>query len=55
MPVAQQHDDLHAGQRAEGCPAPELAMAEAKRRAVETFLRLRQDDGSLPVIYNCAV
>lgn len=34
---------------------PELAMAEAKRRVVETFLRLRQQDGSLPVIYNCAV
>ena len=34
---------------------PEVGMAEAKRRVVELFLRLRQQDGSLPVIYNCAV
>jgi hypothetical protein len=34
---------------------PEVPMAEAKRRVVETFLRLRQSDGSLPLIYNCAV
>ncbi len=34
---------------------PELSMAEAKRRAVETFLQLRQDDGTQPVTYNCAV
>jgi uncharacterized Fe-S cluster-containing radical SAM superfamily protein len=34
---------------------PEVSMAEAKRRVVETFLRLRQSDGSLPLIYNCAV
>jgi hypothetical protein len=30
-------------------------MAEAKRRAVELFLTLRQRDGSLPLIYKCAV
>jgi hypothetical protein len=34
---------------------PEVPMAEAKRRAVETFLTLLQGDGSLPIIYNCAV
>ena len=34
---------------------PEVSMAEAKRRAVELFLRLRQRDGSLPLVYNCAV
>jgi len=34
---------------------PEVSMAEAKRRAVETFLTLRQGDGSLPLVYNCAV
>ncbi|MGH3549845.1 MAG: radical SAM protein [Pseudonocardiaceae bacterium] len=34
---------------------PDVSMAEAKRRAVELFLRLRQRDGSLPLIYNCAV
>jgi predicted phosphodiesterase len=34
---------------------PEVSMAEAKRRAVELFLHLRQRDGSLPLIYNCAV
>jgi predicted phosphodiesterase/uncharacterized Fe-S cluster-containing radical SAM superfamily protein len=30
-------------------------MAEGKRRAVERFLALRQSDGTLPHIYNCAV
>jgi hypothetical protein len=34
---------------------PDVSMAEAKRRAVELFLRLRQRDGSLPLVYNCAV
>jgi MoaA/NifB/PqqE/SkfB family radical SAM enzyme len=34
---------------------PEVSMAEAKQRAVELFLTLRQRDGSLPLIYNCAV
>ncbi len=34
---------------------PEVSMAEAKRRVVERFLTLRQRDGSLPLIYNCAV
>lgn len=34
---------------------PEVPMAEAKRRAVEIFLSLRQRDGSLPLVYNCAV
>jgi hypothetical protein len=34
---------------------PEVPMAEAKRRAVETFLTLLQGDGSLPITYNCAV
>ncbi len=34
---------------------PEVSMAEAVRRAVELFLRLRQGDGSLPLVYNCAV
>jgi hypothetical protein len=34
---------------------PDASMAEAKRRAVELFLRQRQRDGSLPLIYNCAV
>jgi diadenosine tetraphosphatase ApaH/serine/threonine PP2A family protein phosphatase len=34
---------------------PDVSMAEAKRRAVELFLHLRQRDGSLPLIYNCAV
>ncbi|MGA8116615.1 MAG: radical SAM protein [Actinocatenispora sp.] len=33
----------------------EISMSEAKRRAVERFLRLRQSDGSLPHIYHCAV
>jgi len=30
-------------------------MAEAKRRVVERFLEFRQRDGSLPLIYQCAV
>jgi diadenosine tetraphosphatase ApaH/serine/threonine PP2A family protein phosphatase len=34
---------------------PEVPLAEARRRAVEIFLRLRQGDGSLPLVYNCAV
>jgi hypothetical protein len=34
---------------------PDVSMAEAKRRVVELFLRLRQRDGSLPLVYNCAV
>jgi predicted phosphodiesterase len=34
---------------------PDVGMAEAKRRIVETFLRLRQSDGSLPLVYHCAV
>jgi hypothetical protein len=34
---------------------PEVPLAEAKRRIVQTFLRLRQSDGTLPVVYNCAV
>lgn len=40
--------DMHLG-------GPEIPMAEAKRRVVETFLGLRQADGSLPLIYQCAV
>ncbi len=35
--------------------AGEVPLAEAKRLVVERFLRLRQGDGSLPLIYNCAV
>jgi MoaA/NifB/PqqE/SkfB family radical SAM enzyme len=35
--------------------AGEVPLAEAKRLAVERFLSLRQADGSLPHIYNCAV
>ncbi|MBA3249363.1 MAG: radical SAM protein [Geodermatophilaceae bacterium] len=34
---------------------PDVAMAEAKRRVVQRFLELRQADGSLPVVLNCAV
>jgi predicted phosphodiesterase len=45
--VDTSHDMLLAG--------PDISMAEAKRRAVELFLTLRQRDGSLPLIYNCAV
>ena len=33
----------------------EVPLAEAKRLVVERFLRLRQRDGTLPLIYNCAV
>jgi predicted phosphodiesterase/uncharacterized Fe-S cluster-containing radical SAM superfamily protein len=32
-----------------------VPLAEAKRLAVERFLLLRRDDGSLPLVYNCAV
>jgi pyruvate-formate lyase-activating enzyme/diadenosine tetraphosphatase ApaH/serine/threonine PP2A family protein phosphatase len=35
-------------------PGP-VPLAEAKRLVVERFLRLRQDDGSLPHAYHCAV
>jgi pyruvate-formate lyase-activating enzyme len=34
---------------------PAVPLAEAKRLVTERFLRLRQDDGSLPAVYNCAV
>jgi len=34
---------------------PETAMGEAKRRVVQRFLTLRQRDGTLPLIYHCAV
>lgn len=40
--------DMHLG-------GPEVSMAEAKRRVVERFLTFRQRDGSLPLIYQCAV
>jgi hypothetical protein len=33
----------------------EVTLAEAKRRIVERFLRLRQHDGSLPEAFQCAV
>jgi diadenosine tetraphosphatase ApaH/serine/threonine PP2A family protein phosphatase len=33
----------------------EVTLAEAKRRIVERFLRLRQRDGSLPEAFHCAV
>ena len=33
----------------------DVTLAEAKRRIVERFLRLRQADGSLPEAYRCAV
>jgi hypothetical protein len=33
----------------------EVTLAEAKRRVVERFLRLRQRDGSLPEALQCAV
>ena len=33
----------------------EISLAEAKRRIVERFLRLRQADGSLPDAFQCAV
>jgi pyruvate-formate lyase-activating enzyme/predicted phosphodiesterase len=32
-----------------------VPLAEAKRLATERFLVLRRDDGSLPLVYNCAV
>ncbi|MEA2421002.1 MAG: hypothetical protein QOF55_101 [Thermoleophilaceae bacterium] len=32
-----------------------VTLAEAKRRIVERFLRLRQEDGSLPEAFHCAV
>jgi hypothetical protein len=35
--------------------APAVAMGDAKRRVVETFLLLRRADGSLPLVYNCVV
>ncbi len=40
--------DMHLG-------GPQVSMAEAKRRVVERFLTYRQRDGSLPLIYQCAV
>jgi hypothetical protein len=33
----------------------EVSLAEAKRRIVERFLVLRQEDGSLPPAFHCAV
>ncbi len=33
----------------------EVALAEAKRRVIERFLVLRQEDGSLPAAFHCAV
>jgi MoaA/NifB/PqqE/SkfB family radical SAM enzyme len=33
----------------------QVTLAEAKRRVVERFLRLRQSDGSLPEAFQCAV
>jgi hypothetical protein len=33
----------------------DATLAEAKRRIVERFLRLRQLDGSLPEAFHCAV
>ncbi len=32
-----------------------VSLAEGKRLAVERFLSLRQGDGTLPIVYNCAV
>ena len=32
-----------------------VSLAEAKRRVVERFLRLRQRDGSLPEAFHCAI
>jgi uncharacterized Fe-S cluster-containing radical SAM superfamily protein/predicted phosphodiesterase len=34
---------------------PELPLVEARRRVIERFLTMRQRDGSLPTIYQCAV
>jgi predicted phosphodiesterase len=38
-------------------PSPDqwMPLAEGKRLAVERFLTLRRADGSLPLVYNCAV
>ena len=36
-------------------PAEWVSLAEGKRLAVEHFLTLRRADGSLPLVYNCAV
>lgn len=38
-------------------PSPDewVSLAEGKRLAVEHFLTLRRADGSLPLVYNCAV
>ena len=33
----------------------EVPLSDAKRLVTERFLRLRQEDGTLPAIYNCAV
>ncbi len=33
----------------------QVPLAEAKRLVIERFLTLRQQDGSLPVVYNCAI
>lgn len=33
----------------------QVCLAEAKRLVVERFLTLRQQDGSLPMVYNCAI
>jgi len=33
----------------------EVALAEAKRLVVERFLTLRQEDGTLPAAFRCAV
>ncbi|MCD2193735.1 radical SAM protein [Actinomycetospora endophytica] len=35
--------------------SPEVGLVEARRRVVERFLTMRQRDGSLPTIYQCAV
>ncbi|MGQ0617003.1 MAG: radical SAM protein [Acidimicrobiia bacterium] len=40
--------DMHLG-------GPDVSLAEGRRRAVERFLSLRLQDGTLPRIYNCAV
>jgi hypothetical protein len=38
-------------------PSPDawVSLAEAKRVAVERFLVLRRSDGTMPLVYNCAV
>lgn len=56
-------DGVHwhpAGADAETSPDMCLArgqvpLGEAKRLVIERFLTLRQQDGSLPIVYNCAV